>query len=162
MTPTPTSRRTGRLGRTLVLAGVLAATLSACVPLVVGTAVGGAWLALDRRTSGAQLEDEGIEARGSNRIQEVIKDRGRVSVTSYNRVMLLTGQVTTDADRQLAENTARTVPNVRRVVNDILINPPATLSQRPTAGRLQPDQLQCRQGHDRTRHRLPDGHRHPA
>ena len=131
-TRTTSTPRNGRLGRTLVLAGVLAATLSACVPLVVGTAVGGAWLALDRRTSGAQLEDEGIEARGSNRIQEVLKDRGRVSVTSYNRVMLLTGQVTTDADRQLAENTARTVPNVRRVVNDILINPSATLSQRST------------------------------
>ena len=68
-TRTTSTSRNGRLGRTLVLAGVLAATLSACVPLVVGTAVGGAWLALDRRTSGAQLEDEGIEARGSNRIQ---------------------------------------------------------------------------------------------
>lgn len=125
-------RRAGALGRTLVLAGVLAATLSACVPLVVGTAVGGAWLALDRRTSGAQLEDEGIEARGSNRISDALKERGRVNVTSYNRVMLLTGQVTSDADRQLAETTARSVPNVRRVVNDILINPPATFSQRST------------------------------
>ena len=56
----------------VALAGVLAATLSACVPLVVGTAVGGAWLALDRRTSGAQLEDEGIEYSAKEELHAAI------------------------------------------------------------------------------------------
>ena len=55
-TRTTSTPRNGRLGRTLVLAGVLAATLSACVPLVVGTAVGGAWLALDGQHDGAFVD----------------------------------------------------------------------------------------------------------
>lgn len=125
------------LGRTLVVAGLLAASLSACVPLVVGgAAVGGTLLVLDRRTSGAQLEDEGIESRASSRIRDALDarvgERGRVAATSYNRILLLTGQVPTEADRKLAETTAAGVPNVRRVINEIIINAPATFTQRST------------------------------
>ena len=120
----------GRWLRVSVLAALLGSTLSACVPLVVGGAAGATVLALDRRTSGAQLEDQGIETRGSSRINDALQQRGRVSVTSYNRVMLITGQVQADADRELVSSVAAGVPNVRRIVNEVIVNPSATLSQR--------------------------------
>lgn len=120
-------------------ATVLAATaLTACVPILLGgAAVGGTAVALDRRTSGAQLDDQGIEMRTKNRIDEAFaarrsEQKGRVSATSFNRMVLLTGQVPNDADRQLAETTAAAVPNVRRVVNEIIVNPNATFAQRST------------------------------
>ena len=65
--------------------------LGACAPLMVGGFVGGAMVATDRRTSGTQLEDEGIELRSANRIREMVGDRVHVNVTSYNRQVLLTG-----------------------------------------------------------------------
>ena len=60
---------TARLLRALTIATLAVATLSACIPLLVGGAAGGALMAADRRTSGAQLEDEGIELRASSRVR---------------------------------------------------------------------------------------------
>ena len=118
---TPSSaapRRWPGLLRTLVLSGVLVSSLSACVPLVVTGVVGGILLATDRRSSGAQLDDETIELRGSSRISAALQNRGSVSITSYNRVVLLTGQVFSQADRDLVESTVKTLPNVRYIVNE--------------------------------------------
>lgn len=120
----------GRWLPAVLLAAMCGSTLTACVPLVVGAAAGGTWIALDRRTSGAQLDDEGIEARGVNRIETALQGRGHVAVLSYNRIMLLTGQVAAEADRQLAETTAKGVPNVRSVVNEVTVGPTASLSRR--------------------------------
>ena len=84
--------------RSLALAAIASAlmssTLTACVPLLIGgAAAGGSLVATDRRTSGAQLEDEGIELRGISRIRSNIGDRGHINLTSYNRQVLLTGEV---------------------------------------------------------------------
>ena len=119
-------RRWSALLRTVVLSGVLVSSLSACVPLVVTGVVGGLLLATDRRSSGAQLDDEAIELRGSSRISTALQNRGSVSVTSYNRVVLLTGQVFTQADRDLVENTARTLPNARYIVNEVAVGYPSS------------------------------------
>ncbi|MBI2734336.1 MAG: transporter, partial [Aquabacterium sp.] len=62
--------------------------LSACAPLVLGTAVGGAFVATDRRTSGIQLEDQTIEIKAGNRIKDAIGDLGHVNVNAYNRWVL--------------------------------------------------------------------------
>ncbi|MDO4769195.1 MAG: BON domain-containing protein [Brachymonas sp.] len=118
-----TRRRWPALLRTVVLSGVLASSLSACVPLVVTGVVGGILLATDRRSSGAQLDDEAIELRGSSRINAALQNRGSVSITSYNRVVLLTGQVFSQADRDMVEATAKTLPNVRYIVNEIAVGP---------------------------------------
>ena len=123
---TPSSaapRRWPGLLRTLVLSGVLVSSLSACVPLVVTGVVGGILLATDRRSSGAQLDDETIELRGSSRISAALQNRGSVSITSYNRVVLLTGQVFSQADRDLVESTVKTLPNVRYIVNEVTVGP---------------------------------------
>ena len=114
----------------LLAAAALAAGLSACAPLVVGGAVVGTMVVIDRRTSGTQLEDEGIEFRASNRIKEVIGDKGHVNVTSYNRQVLLTGEVPTAKDRELVEKAVAGVDNVRSVVNELAVMPNSTLTQR--------------------------------
>jgi osmotically-inducible protein OsmY len=115
----------------IVVASSLVGGLSACVPLVLGTAaVGTALVATDRRTSGAQLEDEGIELRSSNRLADVLRDRGHVNITSYNRQVLLTGEVPTEQDRTLVEQTVSRVDNVRSVVNELGVMGNSSLTQR--------------------------------
>lgn len=112
-------------------ATALAASLSACVPLVVGgAAAGGMLVALDRRTSGAQLEDEGIELRANNRLKENLGDNAHINVTSFNRQLLLTGEVATAQDQQRAEQIVARVDNVRTVVNDLAVMAPSSLTQR--------------------------------
>ncbi len=113
-----------------LVAATLVATLSACVPLLVGGTAGGVLVALDRRTSGAQLEDEGIELRAGNRLREAFGEAARFHVTSYNRQVLLTGEVPSAADQQRAEQIVARVDNVRSVVNDLGVMPAISLSQR--------------------------------
>lgn len=106
--------------------------LGACAPLVVGSFVGGAMVATDRRTSGTQLEDEGIELRSANRIREMVGDRVHVNVTSYNRQVLLTGEVPNDRDRQYLAKLISEVDNVRSVVNELAVMPVSSLGDRST------------------------------
>jgi osmotically-inducible protein OsmY len=110
--------------RPILLTTILsaAALMSACAPLLVGGAmVGGALVVTDRRTSGAQLEDQAIEFKASNRLRETLGDRGRVSATSYNRMVLLTGEVPSDADKTAAEQAVARVDNVRATVNELTV-----------------------------------------
>ena len=112
-------------------AGFLALGLSACVaPLMVGGFVGGTMVASDRRTSGAQLEDQGIEIRASARIREQIGSGVNINVTSYNRQVLLTGEVSKAQEKQLAEQILARVENVRSVVNELAVAPNSSLSDR--------------------------------
>ena len=133
MTPTRPASRFHPLHRTVctVLAvSALAAGLSACAPLIIGGAVVGGVMAVDRRTAGTQVEDEGIELRSANRIRETLGDRVHVNVTSYNRQVLLTGEARSAQDRQTVEQIVSGVENVRSVVNDLAVMPNTTLSQR--------------------------------
>ncbi len=111
-------------------AATVVVSLTACAPLMIGSAVGGAMVATDRRTSGAQLEDQGIELRASNRLREQLGDRGNVSVTSYNRQVLLTGEVPTEADKAAVEKTVAGVDNVRSIVNELAVLGASSLTQR--------------------------------
>ncbi|MBU3710567.1 MAG: BON domain-containing protein [Limnohabitans sp.] len=106
--------------------------LGACAPLMVGGFVGSAMVATDRRTSGTQLEDEGIELRSANRIREMVGDRVHVNVTSYNRQVLLTGEVPNDRDRQYLAKLVSEVDNVRSVVNELAVMPASSLGDRST------------------------------
>ncbi|MBC7470166.1 MAG: BON domain-containing protein [Ramlibacter sp.] len=115
---------------TIALVASLAATLSACVPLVVGGAAMSAMVAVDRRTSGAQLEDEGIELRGASRLRDTFGDRAHINITSYNRQVLLTGEVPNDAAKQQAEQVIARVENVKTIVNELGAAGNSTLVQR--------------------------------
>lgn len=123
-------RRFQRVVLMTLAATAIVGSLSACVPLAVGGAVVGTLVVIDRRTSGTQLEDEGIEFRASNRTKEVMGDKGHINVTSYNRQVLLTGEVPTAKDRELVEKAVAGVDNVRSVVNELAVMPNSTLVQR--------------------------------
>ena len=99
----------------------LAGALSACVPLVIGGAALGTMMAVDRRTSGAQLEDEGIELRSASRLRTELGDRTHVNITSYNRQVLLSGEVPNERDKQAVEQVVAGVENVKSIVNELAI-----------------------------------------
>lgn len=107
-----------------------AAALSSCALLVGGAVVGGAMVAVDRRTAGAQVDDETIELKANNRMNEAFGDLARVSVTSYNRMVLLTGEVPSDADKTTAEQTVARIDNVVSVVNELSVGPLNTFGER--------------------------------
>ena len=115
---------------TTLLAASVAAALSACAPVMVGGAVMGSLVAVDRRTSGAQLEDEGIELRAAARIRENLGDRVHINITSYNRQVLLTGEVPSAQDKQLAEQVVSRVENVRAIVNELGVMGNSSFTQR--------------------------------
>ena len=129
-----------RAGLALILIGSTLGGLTACFPLAVGGAVVGGMVAADRRTTGTVVEDEGIELRSGSRIREAIGERGHVNVTSYNRQVLLTGEVGSAQDRQLVEQIVAGVDNVRHIVNELAILGNSTLTQRSsdslTTGRV--------------------------
>lgn len=109
----------------------LGGALSGCVALVGGGAAVAGMSAVDRRTTGTQVEDQGIELRAGNRVSEVIGDKARVSVTSYNRMVLLTGQAGNATDKATIEKLVREQATVRQVYNEIEVVPfTATLGQR--------------------------------
>lgn len=109
---------------------LMSLSLNACAPLMVAGFAGSALVASDRRTSGTQLEDETIELRSSNRIRDALGEKAHVNVTSFNRQVLLTGEVATERDRQTVLGLVEKVENVRTVVNELAVMPNSTLSER--------------------------------
>lgn len=114
----------------LLVVGSTLTTLTACFPLAVGGAVVGGMVATDRRTTGTVVEDEGIELRSASRIRAAMGERGHINVTSYNRQVLLTGEVPSAQDKQQVEQIVAGVDNVRHIVNELAILGNSTLTQR--------------------------------
>ncbi len=125
---------TTRMNRTLcalMAATALVAGVAGCAtPVVLGGAALGGMMAIDRRTAGTQIEDETIELRSSNRIHGAYGDKVHVNVTSYNRQVLVTGEVGTAEARQEIEKIVAGVENVRSVVNELAVMPSTSLGQR--------------------------------
>ena len=104
--------------------------LQGCIEMAA-VGVGAAALSVaDRRTTGTLVEDEGIELRASNRIGERFGDKVHINVTSYNRSVLLTGEVADARTREEIENIAAAVPNVRGITNDLQVAGLASLPGR--------------------------------
>jgi osmotically-inducible protein OsmY len=117
------------VGRWTALA--LALNLAAgCAPLVLGGAIGGAFVASDRRTSGTQLEDKSIELKAGSRIREAVTLGAHVNATAYNRTVLLTGEVASEADRTAVAQAVARVENVQSVVNELAVMGVSSLSSR--------------------------------
>ncbi|MBK7262605.1 MAG: BON domain-containing protein [Rubrivivax sp.] len=121
----------------LALAGASAAVaLPGCAPLLIGGAmVGGTMMALDRRTSGTQVEDQAIELKSLARVRE-LGIGGHVNVTSYNRLALITGEVSRDADRQAVEQVVSRIDAVRSVVNELAVMDTSSAGARANDGIL--------------------------
>nr|WP_315230123.1 BON domain-containing protein [uncultured Limnohabitans sp.] len=104
--------------------------LSACAPVMIGGMMGGAMVASDRRTTGIQLEDEGIEQRSATARDENFGTKEHVNFTSYNRQVLLTGEVSSDRIRQQMEQLIGRVENVRLVANELAVGPASSFGDR--------------------------------
>ena len=129
---TQRTQYTSAMAAKLVVLSVLLGSLSACTALVVGGAVAGAAMVVsDRRTSGAQLDDEGIEVRASTRLKDRFGERGHFNVISFNRRVLLTGEVSGESDKLAAEQLVFQVDNVKMVINELTVaSMTSTLQQR--------------------------------
>ncbi|HWA11631.1 MAG TPA: BON domain-containing protein [Burkholderiales bacterium] len=105
--------------------------LQACVPLVVGAGVGaGVMMAEDRRTNATILEDQTIEVKARNRIEEKYPEQLNVNVTSFNRYVLLTGQAPTEAIKQDLSAIVLEVPTVRNLQNEVAVAGNASFTSR--------------------------------
>lgn len=123
-----------KLGRAALGAGVLVglvALLSGCVPLVIAGGVAAtAAVATDRRTTGTQVDDEVIEDKVSFNVRERFKGDFHVNVTSYNGIVLLTGEVPAEAARADIAQVVLTTPKVRSIQNELTIGPVTDLGSR--------------------------------
>lgn len=109
--------------RLALLAAALACTLGlpGCLPLVATGAAVGTLAALDRRTVGAQAEDQGIELKAVAQLRQQIAEPGGIGVTSFNRKVLLTGQVASEQDKRKAEAIVAGLENVRSIHNELQV-----------------------------------------
>ncbi len=114
----------------IVLGTALAASLSGCVALAVGGAATAALSANDRRTIGMQTEDKSINVKAEIKMHEITGENGHVNVTSYNRKVLLTGEVRDEAMKQAAEREVRAITNVVSVINELEIAGPSSYTSR--------------------------------
>ncbi|WP_288381421.1 BON domain-containing protein [uncultured Massilia sp.] len=114
----------------IVLGTALAASLSGCVALAVGGAATAALASNDRRTIGMQTEDKAINVKAEIKLQQVTGENGHVNVTSYNRKVLLTGEVRDEAMKAAAEREVRAIDNVVSVINELEIAGPSSYTSR--------------------------------
>ncbi len=114
----------------LLLATLALPALQGCFPIMAGGMTAGALMVSDRRTSGSYVEDEGIEWKVSDRISQQFGDRVHINVTSYNRQVLLTGEVPDAATRDAVASAAGRVENVRTVSNETTVAGSSSLTSR--------------------------------
>jgi osmotically-inducible protein OsmY len=120
----------GRPLLVLALGTALCASLQGCVPLVVGATAVGSMAAVDRRTIGMQTDDKTIELKGEGRASKITGDKGRVAVTSYNRMVLLTGEVADEKMKAEVEAQIATLGDLKKIENDLEVAPVSTVSAR--------------------------------
>lgn len=115
---------------TLALCAAMAFSLQGCIGLVVGGAVMGTLSATDRRTLGSQAEDTSIVLKGEGRANKITGDLGRVAVTSFNRKVLLTGEVKDQQMKAEVEQQIKTIDNVQSIENDLAVAPVSSVGAR--------------------------------
>ena len=109
---------------------LLVVQTSACAPMLIGSAAVASKVAIDRRTAGIQLEDEGIELRTASGLRAQLPRNTNVRISSYNRLVLVTGEVNNESERLQVERFVKSQDNVKSVVNDLIISPESSLTQR--------------------------------
>ena len=123
-----------RLAAATLAAAAALTALPGCAPLLIGGAmVGGTMMVLDRRSTGAQVDDQAIELKAAARIRELALP-AHINVTSYNRVALITGEVTREADKATVEQVVSRIDGVRSVVNELAAMDTSTVGARTADG----------------------------
>ena len=126
----PGWKRVQRPLATALLCGAMLTSLTGCIELMVGGAVMSGVAAADRRTLGAQTEDKAIAVKGESRMPAITGDVGHVNVTSFNRRVLLSGEVRDEAMKSAVEREVRTIDGVQSVYNELVIAGPASYTSR--------------------------------
>ncbi|MBD3634778.1 MAG: BON domain-containing protein [Methylophaga sp.] len=108
--------------------------IQGCAPAVVGGAATGAAVAYDRRTTGTVIDDQGIEFKAAYALfnNKEIYDQSHINVTSFNGVVLLTGETPSESLKQKATAEVKQIPKVRRIHNELAIAAPSALPSRST------------------------------
>ncbi|MDN4056804.1 BON domain-containing protein [Massilia sp. YIM B02769] len=114
----------------VMLGAALLGALQGCVPLVMGGAALGAAATMDRRTLGAQTEDKSITVKAEVQIPKIVGDAGHVNIASFNRKVLLTGEVRDEAMKAKVEAEVRRIENVVSVINELAIAGPSSYTSR--------------------------------
>lgn len=107
--------------------------LSACAPIVIAgvAAAGTTAVVTDRRTTGTQVDDQSIQLRVSEELSKALpKQPVHINVNSFNRRVLLTGEVADEQIKTQAGEIAGKSQNVRAVINELTIAPPSSLTDR--------------------------------
>lgn len=119
---------------TVVLIGALP-LFSGCVPalLVTGAAVG-VMSAHDRRSSGVQADDEVSEWKGSNRMPARYGDLAHANFTSFNRVLLITGEVRDEETKLAIGEMAAGIEGIKKLHNELVVAPISSFSSRSNDG----------------------------
>jgi osmotically-inducible protein OsmY len=125
----PVTDRNGRFP-TLAALVLCVPLLAGCVGAAVVGAGAGALMIADRRASEVYIADQGLELRASSRINEKYGDKVHVNVTSYNRMLLLTGEAPTAEIKADAEKIAAGVADVKSVANELAIAGPSSYGVR--------------------------------
>jgi osmotically-inducible protein OsmY len=113
-----------------VLCAALLSSLQGCVAVVAGSAVASAVATSDRRTLGAQTEDKAISVKAETRMGNIVGDAGHINVNSYNRKVLLTGEVRDEAMKRAVEDEVRSIANVESVINELEVAGPSSYTSR--------------------------------
>jgi osmotically-inducible protein OsmY len=113
-----------------ILCAALLTSLSGCVEMMVGGAVMGAVATADRRTLGAQTEDKTITVKAELRVPKIAGSDAHVNIASFNRKVLLTGEVKDDAAKSTVEREVRAIEGVQGVSNELEIAGPASYTSR--------------------------------
>ena len=114
----------------LLLGATVLPALQGCFPVVAAGFTGGVLATMDRRSVGTQTEDESIEWKASARVSEKLGDKGHVNFTSFNRKVLITGEVPTGEDKAEAERIVSSVANVQGVYNELTVGPTSSFTDR--------------------------------
>ena len=114
----------------LAFGTVLCASLQGCLPLVVGATAVGSMAAVDRRSLGMQTDDKTIELKGEGRASKITGDKGRVAVTSYNRMVVLSGEVADEKIKAEVQAQIATLGDLKKIENDLEVAPVSTVSAR--------------------------------
>ena len=123
-------RRLRRPLALFALCGLTAIGLQGCIEMAVGTAVVGTIAATDRRTFGAQTEDKTIVLKSESRIANMVGSAGHVNISSFNRKVLLTGEVPDENTRGAVEREIADIAGVQGIVNEMVVAPPTSYSSR--------------------------------
>lgn len=109
----------------------MAAMLQACMPLTIArSGVAGTMAVTDRRTFGSQIEDKTIGFKGESVADAIVGESGHVNVTSFDRLVLITGEVPNEEMKARVESEVARIPNVKGIVNELAIATPSSMSSR--------------------------------